>query len=456
MAPSCRRYGEGILIMAMFFALWLPTSTLALAARNELSRWKFLSRLVLELTLTGGTAATSATATETPGLLPRGKLLFKEYILSTTTSRVVSTVSSSHPPYEDSTTLRLPLKFLPKGGCWALRITLASSDNNKRGDHFTYYGIVDTGSPFITVPAQATFLLRPTVYKATKEQYGQVLDGMDWRRAPHLTLYGEQDIVPLKNIVVGVASSLVIKETGGIFVGLLPRDDARPTVWEQLSLGDCSHHKYRSFSMDFDNKMLILSKKNLLAADEVDEDAANSLQLVDLTPNGPNLHHYAVLCSELVLFFNGNGSSTTPPAAATTTTGMENTLRIPSTFLDRPLIVVLDTGLTGCIFSDSLTDELATKFPDYGWNDTSSSSSSCCLVGASVHLPTIGGGAAVELTSRDNNNKNNKYWYWNSFRLPWFYDEKTHPHIIAVGTTFWTSTKSLTIDLVSRRVKIDI
>ena len=78
---------------------------------------------------------------------------------------------------------------------------------------------------------------------------------------------------------------------------------------------------------------------------------------------------------------------------------------------------------------------------DNGSNSSSSSSSDKC---------GGGGGGGVELKSQD------KYFYLSSFRIPWFYDEDRHPHIVAVGTTFWTNTKSLAVDLISQRVRIEL
>jgi hypothetical protein len=112
---------------------------------------------------------------------------------------------------------------------------------------------------------------------------------------------------------------------------------------------------------------------------------------------------------------------------------------IPASALQRPVVAILDTGLTGCICSDSLYHELFGSRRDFD--------SAIVVKGATVTLPTIGG-KAMELPSFD------EYWQFSSFRLPWFDDEERHPHIIALGSTFWANTDSLVIDVDSQRAKI--
>jgi len=351
----------------------------------------------------------------------------------------------------DEQSISFPLRFLPNGGCWALRITLSSSSTMRYGkddQSFTFLGIVDTGSPFLTVPAQAEPILQSTQYGLTYEQYGEVLGGMGWRRAPFATLYSqEKGPIERKKVILGVASAKVLEETGGVFVGLIDRDDSRPTALEQL-LG----RRYRSFCINFDANLLTFSKSSI----SVDE--PHSLELVDLQPFGPDLYHYAVRCSQLVMHF----SPSLPPLTSADKLCKEKKgeaqskkLSINAMSLNRPLLVVLDTGLTGCIFSDSIINELSGRFPCYDWKDGdttkdegSSTLSSVCAL--DVQLPTVDGRSTVDLSSRE------KYFYLNSFRLPWFNDEERHPHIIAVGTTFWVNTKSLTVDLDSRRANIEI
>lgn len=314
------------------------------------------------------------------------------------------------PPFANPDSIRLPLRFLPVGGCWALKVTLSNNKNQE----FSYYGIVDTGSPFLTCPDQATEFAQSTKYPTSSEQYGESRGDMVWKQVSEVTL---AQLILQSSIVLGVASPTVMREAGGIFVGLVEQDDNRPTVLQQFG--------YRCFSIHFSNNptpSLVLDRHSILSEDDPD-----AMKMVNLNEFGPDLYHYAVSCDELVLNFRN------------AVTGDVSTLVIPTSSLTRPVVVVLDTGLTGCIFSDSLNNELQER---QLWRHEDD------FVGAQVQLPTLGGTTSVVLPSAET------YWSFSSFRLPWFDDKDRHPHIIALGNTFWVSTSSLLVDPISRRAKV--
>ena len=88
--------------------------------------------------------------------------------------------------------------------------------------------------------------------------------------------------------------------------------------------------------MSFSQNYLQLNPTSL-----VDKDDPEALPLVDLGPYGPDLYHYAVECKSLTIRWNDGRNET-----------------VLASNLKRPVWLVLDTGLTGCIFSDSLLEEL--------------------------------------------------------------------------------------------------
>ena len=136
----------------------------------------------------------------------------------------------------------------------------------------TSFGIVDTGSPFLTVASQAEPILQSIQYERTNEQYGEVLGGMERRRVPFATFYSQQmGPIERKQFVLGVVSTDVLEGTGGVFVGLIKTDDSRPTTLEQL-LG----HRYQSFCINFDANLLTFSKSSTSMVGE------NILELVSL------------------------------------------------------------------------------------------------------------------------------------------------------------------------------
>eukprot|EP00547_Thalassionema_nitzschioides_P010049 CAMPEP_0194224976 /NCGR_PEP_ID=MMETSP0156-20130528/38573_1 /TAXON_ID=33649 /ORGANISM="Thalassionema nitzschioides, Strain L26-B" /LENGTH=261 /DNA_ID=CAMNT_0038956749 /DNA_START=232 /DNA_END=1017 /DNA_ORIENTATION=- len=251
-----------------------------------------------------------------------------------------------------------------------------------------------------------------TRYPSTEEQYGESTGEIEWRKAPYLTLLGNSIIVETENVVVGIVTSQkVVEQSGGIFLGLLEVDDNRPSFLEQVGGG-----QYSSFTVSFAQNYLQLRPGSVIHKKDPD-----SFPLVDLKPFGPDLHHFAIDCQKLKLAWS-NGETEIVSTAK----------------LKRSVLVVLDTGLTGCIFSESLYRELTGDNP--GKHRST-------LLGTTVSLQTQGK-RTMELTN------SKQYWTFSSFRLPWFLDESNHPHIIALGCTFWTNTKEMAIDTLSRRAKI--
>jgi hypothetical protein len=274
------------------------------------------------------------------------------------------------------------------------------------GKQFVYVALVDTGSPFWTAPAEVKGFSKNNEFAATSEQYGQTVGEMTWQTVSAVTLCDDRARPHMfRNIILAVPSDNVIDETGGIYLGLLAHDRLRPTVMEQLG--------YSSFCLDYVNSLLTLSKTNL-----IEEKENMSMDLFDFSPYGSNVYHYGVICNELELQL-----------------ALKKTLRVTCSSLSRPVVVVLDSGLTGCIVSDSLYNELVERQSDFD-------------------LQEIQG---ARLTTRRASLKSDpKYWVVSSFRLPWFdLDETNHPHVIAAGATF-LSRSTMTIDTQSRRVLLEV
>ncbi|GAX23421.1 hypothetical protein FisN_15Lh142 [Fistulifera solaris] len=319
---------------------------------------------------------------------------------------------SSVPPSlfsKQPTSVPFPLQYLPIGNCWALKVSIA--DNLMNG--FTFLAIVDTGSPFLTTPARSLQLTDSTRFPSSYEQYGEPSGKMEWRNANYVTLIAEQNVLfEQRHIVLGVPSNEVVKETGGIFAGLIWKDDNRPSFLQQLG--------FIAMHIDFGNNHLTLSRQPLLSRND-----PASCTLYNLRPFGPDLYHYAVLCDVVELQFIDKDDDT-----------LVQTLSLDRNNVKRPIVAVLDTGLTGCILSDSF--QRVNGFPLPGR-----------ILGACVSIHSING-EQIRLTSCD------QHWRLSSFRLPWFYDDDDHPHIIAMGNTFWQNTKSLTIDPSIGRFKVEV
>ena len=181
-------------------------------------------------------------------------------------------------------------------------------------------GVVDTGSPFITIQGgngseNWGFVtksdIRPSPYGETYEVYGLQVDSSTVWCLGDLRFTTSRDFATtttvksnvkywgLREMVLGVVNGSMANVGGSInganasFVGLTKyrQDWIRPTFLEQTDVS--------SFSMNFEKETLTLSRKNLIDK----ENDANVLPMIDLRPLGAPVYHYAVLLDDL--YING-------------------------------------------------------------------------------------------------------------------------------------------------------
>lgn len=348
------------------------------------------------------------------GLQNAGGFISRQGFLFQTASSVVCPslfFGNTHQPssIRGPTALMLPLSFLPNGGCLALKISVIDRSSFRR--LITYAAIVDTGSPFATVPPEILpfSVDKARQYPPTQEQYGEAVGTMQWLSVRNLeVITSSYEPFDIPKMIVGLPDATVVDDTGGIFLGLITQDDYRPAVLRQWG--------YSTFVLDYHDRLLTLHKESIIANDDPD-----AMQLFDFSPYGDNLHHYGIRCISFSVLLPSN-----------------NVDYVTIASLKRPVVAVIDTGLTGCVFSDSLKDELAAM----GYDDLEQ------LKGAKVTLPTVSGGS-MTLSS------NPRYWFLSSFKLPWFVDDDKHPHVIAMGATFLTLSR-LSVDPISQRIKLEI
>ena len=444
---------------------------------------------------------------------------------SSLTSSTQMTIGTQQPPHGKN--IEIPLKFLPNGGCWAMKVAIS----DKNFDQIAYYAIVDSASPFITTPITTKFqqLLskrprRREYSHPTFEQYGDIVGKMEWRQADYVSVVGRSRpssssssddnmggtttssvgiVEERSNVVLGMASPEVIENTGGIFVGLMDKDENRPTFLQQFG--------YNSFTIDFIQPTLYLSSDSLImpltdifkesTKDETTLSTASQiskastlqqnwnikkcyiLDLFDLQPYGPNVHHYGVLCNQIDLQLSTTKKETDD---FTSVSGMQSTIHVKSVAtatLSRPVVAVLDTGLTGCVLSDTLYAELFNEADSSKPSILGITVSLCCSPSSTTTKAVSSGENSSDvdkprtIKSRNGNvstdksmstidlsscsNTNQQYWRWSTFHLPWFYDEDDEqelpPHVIALGNTFWTNgVKSLTIDTITQKALIEL
>jgi hypothetical protein len=412
----------------------------------------------------------------TPWSFPSSGIPRHDFLMATLAPSALSLLLPNNPidPLNDngvsSEPLVLPMKSLPVSGCWAISVILSLDPESP--ESFTYSAVVDTGSPFLTAPSQATaWTTTPLSKMSTKrkdvsivtdisnEQYGTTVGSVEWRQAPLVTLVGSNSVVrDQANVALGIPSSQVQQETGGIFLGLMQQDEYRPTFLQQLG--------HTSFRMDFAKSQLVLLPRSMNPLATTHHSNNPLLSLYDFTPYGPDIHHYGVLCKKITCQL---GPTESNPVASKN----GKIISLDATSLSRPLVAVFDTGLSGSIFSDTLWEEMqqAIVFSD---KKKGKEEGEMVPVGAQVELQSDDvTKTGVMLAS------NPEFWRFQSFRLPWWYEEeeemeqepneiqealpktnprKWYPHVVVLGSTFWRNDRIQSLDVVAsqRRARITI
>ena len=323
--------------------------------------------------------------------------------------------------------------------------------------------IVDTGSPYLVVPLledcnsqrpkQSIFgcatpgQFGASQFPSTSEQYGAIPGRMQWLRGD--VIFGDPPNVedddsyrnagrrwPLltraarragASVVFGGADPFIMSQSGGALLGLIrltnpdasvstiPVGDLRPTVLGQLG--------WTSFRLDAPNLELTLRRTPLLPPPGPHSDA---LPLVDPRSLGDSVEHVGCWAESNELVINGVGRRTR-----------------------RPLLVVFDSGLTGCVLSQSLIEEmpdLAALVPRIAPTSLGEATARTGATALSVAVRTEGGRRVVFGSSR----ARSSLFYAQAVSLNWFQDPRHGPHVVALGQCVLGSGV-LTVDGPQRR-----
>lgn len=322
--------------------------------------------------------------------------------------------------------------------------------------------VLQSNIAFSMAIKQLSFLLEPEMnfeltqdsgYPPTTDIYGSQSGTIAWRKSQVRTtsIHGLS-----KNIVFGILDENLAQESGGSLFGLIknvnddPRSaqdkvQLRPTLLKQLSTND-GEGAIASFSIDSPNRLLTLSTKSLLLGGKEVVAADTVMPLVDLRFYGDFVDHYAV--QVLSLDF-GNGNIITVSDISQRMGGT-----VTSTPYERPIVAVLDTGLTGCLISNDLwqlldkeekqvdslsinvkTVQMMPTSNHHGNDDADSTSSSC----------------APFVFHAKYNSSDNPFFNLGPIKLDWFDNEETCPFVIVLGQTFLNQQGKLTIDIEDRR-----
>ena len=223
-------------------------------------------------------------------------------------------------------------------------------------------GIVDTGSPFITVPTVCTGLwgclgtnivneINADVALPQLEDTVEVFGGQEydtkWRRVGlKFTSNNSMNRNSMNSInsyeiytLVAVVGKDILLPPGGNFLGLVKYNTKfiRPTWLGQTP--------FNSIRFDAPQQQLTLSSKSLIDRNRDD----TVLKMVDLRPYGDSVEHYCVKVKRLII--NGRLIHTSNAQDRMKLGWPANEMLVAD---NQEMYAVFDTGTTGCIIQDEL------------------------------------------------------------------------------------------------------
>jgi hypothetical protein len=223
-------------------------------------------------------------------------------------------------------TVVVPLTYIPSLAAYVIYYSVG-------GDRFG--AILDTGSPFLTVPGYCDknkygcYLQehsQPSGLPPTIEQFDNNEGKVEWRTAPFSFVNGTGSMMGPLAMTFGVLSDSLMGGSGGIFFGLVRDTDSRirPSFLGQT--------KVQAFEID-----LASSSKTLTLTTDSFLDHSDYIPLVkDLNRKyGDPTIHYTAKAQSLV----ANNS--------TVASGKDG----------KPIYVIFDSGVSGMVVSQELLDE---------------------------------------------------------------------------------------------------
>lgn len=384
-------------------------------------------------------------------------------------------------------TVHLPLERA-SGGTLSVRCTLF---DNTLDSFKVYKAIVDTGSPYLVLPSTELHddlpewmgrsitkvfnifggtsfiddsnLLLKSEYQPTEEIYGSVKGKIDWNLAdyrfgdPRLQISSSFDSssVGISNRgIVGTLDTALTKEaTGGAdkepyaLLGLIQNSNVnadqtrfpppRPTFLEQERIAlaydeggsTLDEYKIKSFSVDAPSRELTLSTSTLIASEK------DAISLVDLRQYGDFVDHYSVLVDTVA--FDGISISS------------KRLQHVSGSSIERPIVAVFDSGLTGCLLTRSFWNAMQMIMADLNGSPTGNPhevKSAVVSFGTPPHTTRpVSTGAKIKSSIYESP----RLFYVDPIDLDWFDDEQTCPHVIVLGQTF-LNKGILTIDMERR------
>jgi hypothetical protein len=233
-------------------------------------------------------------------------------------------VRAGQDPTENtaSESITVPLRWVPKLQAYVLFYSVG-------GDQFG--AILDTGSPFLTVPSYCDDTKwgcyrpgssSPSGLAPTFERFDNNEGEMEWRSAPFSFINATGSMIGPSLTTFGVLSESLMSGSGGVFFGLVRDTDAwiRPSFLGQTNV--------RAFAIDLasTSPSLTLTTTSIIAGDYIP-------LVKDLNRRyGDPTIHYTARAKEILVNGNPIGKS-------------------------KPIYVIFDTGVTGMVMSEELYNE---------------------------------------------------------------------------------------------------
>ncbi|KAL7521378.1 hypothetical protein ACHAWX_006049 [Stephanocyclus meneghinianus] len=222
--------------------------------------------------------------------------------------------------------------------------------------------------------------------------------------------------------------------------------DPRPTFLEQERITNSADQfsgldecHIKSFSVDGPTRELTFSTSSLI------KEGMGIMQLIDLRVYGDFVDHYAVLVDSVTF----DGTTVTPK-------DLQKQSRSP---VNRPIVAVFDTGLTGCLLTRQFWNAMQNIISAADSSEISSQSmadavhrfhSATVSVKKSSGTDGHGFDATTDRCTLDSSSNEDPRWFYiQPIDLDWFDDEDTSPHVIVLGQTF-LGKGVLTIDMERR------
>ncbi len=206
-----------------------------------------------------------------------------------------------------------------------------------RVDGALFRAVLDTGSPFLTIPGSCGENTRaksgcykkqgvPSGLANTFERFDGFEGEVEWRRAPFSFVNATGSILGPPIMTFGVVDDDIMNGPGGVFFGLIKNTDSwiRPTFLGQTSI--------TSFCIDLASPVQTLS---LSTAPIIGANGGDFIKMTnDLRRYGDPVQHYCTKAKSLSI----NGKQFIPSDG-------------------RPIYVIFDTGVTGMVVSQQLFNE---------------------------------------------------------------------------------------------------